>query len=1253
MRVRRLVKRIVLVAVGLIALAIGGAVVFVHTDYGRDVIRGRLEHKLAGMFVGRATIGRLDGSPFTTLVLHDIAVDDADGHPALRIATLRVDVALWALLDKRLHVDRLIAEDVTVALARAPDGKLEIGKLLQHKPPSGWDYELPRIEIVRGRVIGELATVDAIEVRGQLARAHDGSLRADLAAFAIWREHGPVAAVVSVRQDRHGDLLVPSAFATIGGALVAASGVVVRDASGVVLVDAPRAAVNQLAGIELPDRVTVLATVWPDRFIDAVGTLGDSSIQVMGQVDLAARRVHGVAVTGGVDVPRGRAGGVATFDIAQGDPQTLPIGTAFATAWTVLAGQPRAQLGIAISSDGSGAGIALDGSARSTRATAGAHLSRIAERLSITGGWLAARSADVPEVRGTVTARLRASGELSPHLDLAVIGALDGAALRVRDLSAATVHLAIDAKHLPARASGTARATVAGLARGTMQLGDVELSATSRADGKLAVALASRLRAGWLLAGDALVTVGPTPTRTIGVAFGHHLVRLGGTSTWSGDGGRLDVSASTIAVAGVRSASQDGSFVLDGSLDRHTRRIAVALTATSPFVDSLAATGTLALPAHAGELAAWRAGVETLEVKATAIHVEPELLARAGIASAFGATVDLAVEVGRGAHRATLTAYAHRVHGPQLVRPLDVRIDVSTDEHETRGTIALRGPGQVNLGDLAIAIPRAAEAIGRETPIAGTLKLTTAPVPMFAMVLGRDQLTGGLLDGTVAIGGTLGAPALDANLVATGLAVPSFRSAHMLSTIDRLAIKGTWRAGQLEVSAEGMEKTGGTMRLSARGSPTRLDEIAVSLVAKQFDLAPILAMAPGRAVGGAGRIDANLTMLGVDPRTATYAGELHVVDGRIPISPTIGTLRKAKIDVTIAHDTLRLVVESKLGAGSLTAKGTVSLLASATAVDQVDIQLRKVSPIGVLQPVIDADITAKVHRTARRWVADVVVDHGLAVFPKRSGERLAPIGAPQEMIVIHGKQIVPHAKARRPPDDPVLVGNITVHPMQVIDEAMRGVIAGQITMTSDRDAFGIVGSFHAERGDLDLFGRRYVLDRGSVYFDGSADPLLDIKLSHDYPEVTTTTTLHGRLSKPVLAMTANPGVFSQGQLLGFLLGGEPTGDPRDVTTRDRATAAGESLVANQVGTYIKGNLPIKVDVLRYESGTATNSAALTAGSWLTHELFVAYRRHLEARPDENSGEGEVEYWIGRRTSIEGTVGDRGYDGIDLLWRKRY
>jgi hypothetical protein len=120
-----------------------------------------------------------------------------------------------------------------------------------------------------------------------------------------------------------------------------------------------------------------------------------------------------------------------------------------------------------------------------------------------------------------------------------------------------------------------------------------------------------------------------------------------------------------------------------------------------------------------------------------------------------------------------------------------------------------------------------------------------------------------------------------------------------------------------------------------------------------------------------------------------------------------------------------------------------------------------------------------------------------------------------------------------------------------------------------------------------------------------------------------------------------------------LLGGEPNGDPSSGSARDKAASLGSSIVANQIGGYIKKALPFDLDVLKYEAASATSSAAITVGSWLTHTLFFSFTQHLSPRPDENSAEGTLEYWFTRRLELETTAGDRNFDGVDLLWRKRY
>ncbi len=318
-------------------------------------------------------------------------------------------------------------------------------------------------------------------------------------------------------------------------------------------------------------------------------------------------------------------------------------------------------------------------------------------------------------------------------------------------------------------------------------------------------------------------------------------------------------------------------------------------------------------------------------------------------------------------------------------------------------------------------------------------------------------------------------------------------------------------------------------------------------------------------------------MNGLDLRTTQIAGELHLADSRIPIAPTVGTLRRAKIDAVIADHQVTLGIDGRLGKGSVVVKGSIALDGAAPNGGKASITLRKVSPIGVVEPEITADVSATLSRNGDQWLADLVVNKGSIVVPDSRGEKLKPVGAPSDMTFASGASLTDRPREDRPPSNPILVAKVMLRPIRVESEEFRGDIRGQVELHADGDSIGMFGSIDADRGDLDLFGRRYYVERAAVHFDGSIDPLLDVRITHEFAEVTTVTEVHGRASKPELVMGSDPGTYSQGQLLGFLLGGDPTGDPQAGAAGDKVTDAGASLIANKLGGYVRNHLPIDVD----------------------------------------------------------------------------
>ena len=88
-RVLRWTRRVALAVGVLVVVAIAAIVILVNTDYGRELVRAEVEARLAKTFVGGATVGSIEGSPFEELVIHDLVINDPSGRPASRAGSAR------------------------------------------------------------------------------------------------------------------------------------------------------------------------------------------------------------------------------------------------------------------------------------------------------------------------------------------------------------------------------------------------------------------------------------------------------------------------------------------------------------------------------------------------------------------------------------------------------------------------------------------------------------------------------------------------------------------------------------------------------------------------------------------------------------------------------------------------------------------------------------------------------------------------------------------------------------------------------------------------------------------------------------------------------------------------------------------------------------------------------------------------------------------------------------------------------------
>ena len=158
MRIGRWIKRGVLVLLGLIVVAIVAVVIIVHTSFGREIVRSQIESQLNGMFVGGGSVGKVDGSPFTKLVLTDVVINGPDGQPAISVKKLTIGLALTALVSKHVNLTSVNVDGLDVRLARNQDGSLQMENLLKPQPSSGWSVNIPDLQIHHGHVLYDTGT---------------------------------------------------------------------------------------------------------------------------------------------------------------------------------------------------------------------------------------------------------------------------------------------------------------------------------------------------------------------------------------------------------------------------------------------------------------------------------------------------------------------------------------------------------------------------------------------------------------------------------------------------------------------------------------------------------------------------------------------------------------------------------------------------------------------------------------------------------------------------------------------------------------------------------------------------------------------------------------------------------------------------------------------------------------------------------------------------------------------------------------
>ena len=738
-----------------------------------------------------------------------------------------------------------------------------------------------------------------------------------------------------------------------------------------------------------------------------------------------------------------------------------------------------------------------------------------------------------------------------------------------------------------------------------------------------------------------------------------------------------------------RTAGIDGSFVVRTGGSGGRTSLAVTLHDRLGPLASLEAAASLPFAALAADPHRLLAQVREVPLEARlavprrSLGALPPALGELPVAG----EVELAVDL-RGTARAphlVLTAKGTNLR-PKTASPTARRAEVTAtaayDGHQADVRVVVHGDGR-DLGSAGVIVTAsAAQALAGEAiawEASGEVAVTAFPLDAAGALWGLPLA--GSLSGAVAFRDLHGAASLKADLDVRHLTLAhtTFPRGQAHVTVAEGALAGTARLEQIDGYAE--TSVTGVVGWGAALAPSFETSRPIDLTIRARNLRADAAMPFVRGTFSEldGRLDAD-ALVHVDEggkdgqmtgavvlrdgvfEVPQYGERFHAARGRLLMKPW-GTLRVEDFSAAASRGSFTASAEAVLDGLALrhvdarihVAPGEslpVTLADVPMGQAYGDVSARaQLSPDGkrldlvVTVPTLQVELPRSTGHPVQSLDADPTIRTGV----HRGGSFVAlPLGPPRRV----------RAPSERVIHAAILLGSdVGVRRETSLQVALQGrlfVDVGAETRVS--------GRLDLERGRLDLQGKRFTLDHGTVSFVGGdpENPMVVATAYWDGPDGTRVfADFSGYVRSGTLELRSEPSL-SQDEILALLLFGAPEGAPGTEgpsrpleSTGIRVAGMAGNLVAQALNAAISG---ITGDVkLRVDTSRAASPRP---------ELVVELSRRVTARlayslgvpgPGEDPDRAALtlDWRFDRDWSLVAVVGDQGSTALDVVWRLRY
>ncbi|MFW5757023.1 MAG: translocation/assembly module TamB domain-containing protein, partial [Tangfeifania sp.] len=230
------------------------------------------------------------------------------------------------------------------------------------------------------------------------------------------------------------------------------------------------------------------------------------------------------------------------------------------------------------------------------------------------------------------------------------------------------------------------------------------------------------------------------------------------------------------------------------------------------------------------------------------------------------------------------------------------------------------------------------------------------------------------------------------------------------------------------------------------------------------------------------------------------------------------------------------------------------------------------------------------------------------------------------------------------------------------NEDMRIEISGEVELIKNEEFFELFGSVDVVRGQYDLLGKTFVIEEGSIGFQGGEEmtPQMNIDAVYTFRNAQRvkqelSVSITGTPESPEVNFALDGSSVSEGDALSYILFGKSMNElsmseQENVSGRGNlAEKAAASVISSQLTSFLGDKL--NVDYIEVKSEGSFEDATVVVGKYITNDLFVSYEQRFGEVHEKDVAKYEVklEYQLFRFLFFE--LNNSSYDsGFDVIFK---